>query len=70
MDFDVPTGTTVKLFVRKRSGNFVYQEKNITVDGNVITIDLENQAITEYGTTYYQVELILSIDLIWSFWSK
>ena len=48
-DFTIPSGTTATLYVQKPSGKFVYQEKGITVNGNTITVDLENQAITEHG---------------------
>lgn len=66
-DFEIPTGTTATLFVQKPSGKFVYQETGITVAGNVITIDLENQAIIEKGNVPYQVELKNGTDEITTF---
>ena len=66
-DFTVPSGTTATLYVQKPSGKFVYQEKGITVAGNVITIDLENQAITEHGKIPYQVTLKNGSDEITTF---
>ena len=56
-DFTIPSGTTATLYVQKPSGKFVYQETGITVSGNVITINLDNQAITEHGKVPYQVSL-------------
>lgn len=56
-DFSIPSGTTATLYVQKPSGKFVYQEDEITVAAEMITIDLENQAITEHGKVLYQVTL-------------
>ena len=66
-DFEIPTGTTATLFVQKPSGKFVYQEKGVTVSGNTITIDLENQAIVEKGNLPYQVGLKNGTDEITTF---
>ena len=67
VDFDIPSGTSATLYVQKRSGKFVYQEKNITVSGNEITIDLENQALTEHGETKYQITLKNVSDTVTTF---
>ena len=67
VDFDIPSGTSATLYVQKRSGKFVYQEKNITVSGNEITIDLENQALTEHGETKYQITLKNGTDTVTTF---
>lgn len=67
VDFDIPSGTTATLYVQKRSGKFVYQEKNIAVSGNEITIDLENQVLTEHGETKYQVMLKNGTDTVTTF---
>jgi hypothetical protein len=67
VDFDIPSGTSATLYVQKRSGKFVYQEKNITVSGNQITIDLENQALTEHGETKYQIKLKNGTDTVTTF---
>ena len=48
-DFTIPSGATATLYVQKPSGKFVYQKENITIANNTITVDLENQALTEYG---------------------
>lgn len=67
-DFTIPSGTSVTLYVQKPSGKFVYQETGITTSGNSITIDLVNQAITEYGNDIpYQVRLMNAKDLITTF---
>lgn len=66
-DFEIPTGTTATLYVQKPSGKFVYQEDEITVDGNKIIVDLENQAIVEHGKVPYQVSLENGTDTITTF---
>lgn len=66
-DFEIPDGTTVTVFFLKPSGKFVYQEKNITISGNEITVNVENQAFTEKGLVEYQVALTNGNDLITSF---
>ena len=67
VDFDIPSGTSATLYVQKRSGKFVYQEKDIAVSGNTITIDLENQALTEHGETKYQIMLKNGTDTVTTF---
>lgn len=67
VDFDIPSGTTATLYVQKRSGKFVYQEKGITVSGNEITVNLENQALTEHGETKYQITLKNGTDTVTTF---
>lgn len=67
VDFDIPSGTTAILYVQKKSGKFVYQEKGITIAGNDITINLENQALTEHGDTPYQITLTNGSDTISTF---
>jgi hypothetical protein len=66
-DFTIPSGSAATLYVQKPSGKFVFQEDNITISGSIITIDLENQAITEYGKVPYQVGLKNGTDEITSF---
>jgi len=66
-DFVIPGGTTATLYVQKPSGKFVYQEKNITVASDTVTVDLENQAITEYGRVGYQVTLKNGSDTVTTF---
>ena len=70
LDFVLPSGTTATLYVRKKSGKFVYQEKGITVSGNTVTVDLENQALTEHGETFYQLEFKNGSDTISTFSSS
>lgn len=67
LDFAVPTGTTATIYIQKKSGKFVYQENGITVSGNDITVDLENQALTEYGEVKYQLQLKNGTDVITTF---
>ena len=66
-DFTIPSGATATLYVQKPSGKFVYQEKNITIANNTITVDLENQALTEYGRTPYQMTISSGSDTVTSF---
>ena len=68
LDFDIPDGTNVILYVQKRSGKFVYQENGITVASDNVTIDLENQALTEHGETFYQLRLKNGEDIISTFY--
>lgn len=66
-DFPIPSDATATLYVQKPSGKFVYQEENITVASNAITVDLENQALTEHGRTPYQVTVTSGSDTITTF---
>lgn len=57
MDIDLDTSLlNATLFVRKPSGKFVFQEDNISITGNTVTINLENQALTEYGKAFFQIK--------------
>ena len=66
-DFEIPSGTSAALYVQKPSGKFVYQQKGISVTGNTVTVNLENQAITEHGKVPYQVSLTSGTDVITTF---
>ena len=70
LDFVIPVGTTATLYVRKKSGKFVYQEKWITVAENKVIVDLENQALTEHGEAVYQLRLLNGSDTITTFASS
>lgn len=70
LDFDLPDNTTATLYVRKKSGKFVYQERGISVSGNTVTVDLENQALTEHGEAFYQLEFLSGTDTISTFYSS
>ena len=70
LDFDLPKGTTATLYVRKKSGKFVYQETGITVVNNTVTVDLENQALTEHGEAFYQLKFLNGTDIISTFASS
>jgi hypothetical protein len=48
----------------------VYQEKGITVSGNTVTVDLENQALTEHGEAFYQLRFLNGSDVISTFSSS
>ena len=70
LDFLLADGTTATLYVRKKSGRFVYQEKGITVAENKVTVDLENQALTEHGETFYQLRFLNGSDTLSTFSSS
>ncbi len=66
-DFSIPSGATATLYAQKPSGKFVFQEEGITISGNKITVDLENQAIMEHGKVPYQVSITSGSDVITTF---
>ena len=66
-DYTIPADSTATLYVQKPSGKFVYQEENITVADNTIIVNLENQALTEYGKVPYQVTISSESDTITTF---
>lgn len=66
-DFDIPSGTSATLYVQKPSGKFVYQGNDISIIDNVVTVNLHNQALTEYGRAGYQLRLENGGDLISTF---
>lgn len=67
-DLTIPSGTTARVFFKKPSGKFVYQDA--VVSGNVVTIDVHNQALTEYGNVTYQVRLANGADIVTTFSGK
>ena len=67
MDFELPDNTSATLYVRKKSGKFVYQETGITVTATTVTVDLENQALTEHGEASCQLRLVNGADTISTF---
>ena len=69
-DFAIPDGTTATVFFLKPSGKFVFQEDDVVISDNTITIDVHNQAFTEYGRVEYQVELTNGADIITTFSHK
>ena len=56
-DIELDTAATATMFVRKPSGKFVFQEDNISLTGNTVTVDLHNQALAEYGHPFFQIKL-------------
>ena len=67
LDFELPVGTTATLYVRKKSGKFVYQETGITTSNNTVTVNLENQALTEHGEAFYQLRFVNGSDVLSTF---
>ncbi|CEQ19654.1 BppU family phage baseplate upper protein [Paraclostridium sordellii] len=47
----------IKMFVKKADGTIVYQEDNITIQGDEVKINVKNQALTASGLTYAELEL-------------
>lgn len=66
-DFTIPSGSSATLYVQKPSGKFVFQSDGITIAGNKITVNLENQAITEHGKIPYQVSITSGTDVVTTF---
>lgn len=55
-DYDVPSGSTARIYVEKPSGKGVYNTTSIS--GNVIAVDMEQQMTAEYGNASMQVEIM------------
>lgn len=70
LDFELPSETTATFYARKKSGKFVYQENGITVNANTVTVDLENQALTEHGEVHYQLRFLNGSDTISTFYGS
>lgn len=64
-DYDVPAGSTARIYVEKPSGKGVYNTTPIS--GNVITVDMEQQMTAEYGMASMQVEILNGGDTLLSF---
>lgn len=67
VDLEIPSDAKATLFVMKPSKNFVYQTDDITINGNVVTINVKNQAIIEKGRAYFTVTLTSGEDSISTF---
>lgn len=67
LDFDLPEGATATIYVRKKSGNCVYQECGVIVENNTVIVDLDNQALTEIGECAYQIKLMKDDDVVSTF---
>ncbi len=64
-DYNIPSGSTARVFVNKPSGKAVYN--SVMISGNVITVDVEKQMTTEYGKASMQVEVLNGEDTLLSF---
>lgn len=64
-DYDVPAGSTARIYIAKPSGKAVYN--TVTISGNVITVDVEKQMTAEYGIASIQVEVLNGEDTLLSF---
>lgn len=56
IDWDIPAGSTARVFVKKPSGKEVYNEA--TVSGNDITIQPTQQMFAEFGRQLGQVQVV------------
>lgn len=56
IDWDIPAGSTARIFVKKPSGKEVYNEA--TVSGNDITIQPTQQMFAEFGRQLGQVQIV------------
>lgn len=69
-DFDIPVGTTASLFAETASGKPLRQTDDISVAGNVITVDPTSTLLSESGEVKYQIRLTNGSDLISTFIGK
>ncbi len=58
-DFDIPTGTTARIYIQKPSGKAVYNTlASGKVSGNTVTVDVDKQMTAEVGLSELQIELV------------
>lgn len=54
-DYDIPSGSTAAVYVRKPSGKEVYNQASVS--GNDVALDVTSQMFAETGMTYLQVQV-------------
>ncbi len=64
-DYDIPAGSSARIYVAKPSGKGIYNTAQIS--GNVIMVDVEQQMTTEHGIASMQVEVLNGEDTLLSF---
>lgn len=64
-DYEIPSGATARFYLRKTSGNEVYND--CTVSGNKITLQPSAQTFAEKGLQKAQLQLMIEDDFLISF---
>lgn len=65
LDFDIPSGATANVFVLKSDQTAVYG--TATINGNDVTIDVDDQMFMSIGLALLQVEIIYNNETLVSF---
>lgn len=64
-DYDIPSGSTAAVYVKKPSGNAVYN--NASVSGNDVTVDVTTQMFAEFGQNIMQIQISKNNDNLVTF---
>lgn len=64
-DYNIPSGATANVFVKKPSGKSVQDAASI--DKNIITIDVKTQMFVEIGMNIMQIQIINGQDVLVTF---
>lgn len=64
-DYEIPSGATARFYLRKPSGNEVYND--CTISGNKITLQPSAQTFAEKGLQKAQLQLMIEDDFLISF---
>lgn len=64
-DYNIPSGATANVFVKKPSGKSV--QDTATINKNIITIDVKTQMFVEVGMNILQIQIINGQDVLVTF---
>lgn len=64
-DYDIPSGSIAAVYVKKPSGNAVYN--NASVSGNDVTVDVTTQMFAEFGRNVLQIQISKNSDNLVTF---
>ena len=64
-DYDIPSGSIAAVYVKKPSGNAVYN--NASVSGNDVTVDVTTQMFAEFGQSILQIQISKNSDNLVTF---
>ncbi len=64
-DYDIPSGSIAAVYVKKPSGNAVYN--NASVSGNDVTVDVTTQMFAEFGQNVLQIQISKNNDNLVTF---
>lgn len=64
-DYDIPSGSIAAVYVKKPSGNAVYN--NASVSGNDVTVDVTTQMFAEFGQNVLQIQISKNSDNLVTF---